>query len=188
MKNITLVFMLIGIIINIGLGQIALSLKLPVFLDSIGTIFVALLMGPWKGMAVGFLSNVVWGFLTVPVLAAFAPVAMVIGFTAGILARRRMFSSLPRVLLSGVVITIALTIVATPILTYRFSGFTGAGADSIVAYLSVVERRLAESVIWAVVGTNLIDKIISSLAAWALVCHLPAHIKEHFPDVGKVGQ
>ena len=187
MKNITLVFMVAGIVINIGLGQIALSLKLPVFLDSIGTILVALLMGPWMGMTAGFFSNVVWGILTLPVLAAFAPVAMVIGFTAGILARRGMFSSLPRVLVSGVVITIALTLVATPILAYRFSGFTGAGADSIVAYLSAVERELVESVVWAVVGTNLIDKIISSLAAWALVCHLPARIKKYFPDVDKVG-
>ena len=45
--------MVIGIALNMALGQLAGMLKLPVFLDSIGTILVAVLCGPWAGAVTG---------------------------------------------------------------------------------------------------------------------------------------
>lgn len=38
-------------------------------------------------MLTGLLTNLLWGLLTDPIAAAFAPVAMVIGLVAGWLAR-----------------------------------------------------------------------------------------------------
>lgn len=186
MKNKTLLLILLSIALNISLGQITLVLKLPVFLDSIGTIFAAILMGPWIGMITGVLSNLIWGFWAGYTVVAFAPVAVMIGLTAGVLARRGMFVSLVRVLFSSFVITIVLTLVATPIATYLFGGFTGAGADFLVVYLGAMERHLMRSVAWAVVGTNLIDKVISSLVACFLVKQIPPHIKMQFPDHAKI--
>ena len=46
--QICLVALAVGI--NIAGGQIALLLKLPVYLDSIGTILTGALLGPWFGM------------------------------------------------------------------------------------------------------------------------------------------
>lgn len=43
----TWVLIPIAITINIAVGQIVLLLKLPVFLDLIGTVLVAVLCGPW---------------------------------------------------------------------------------------------------------------------------------------------
>ena len=57
MKNRTLVLIALCIALNIGLGQAASTLKLPIFLDSIGTVLAALLMGPWVGMATGLVTN-----------------------------------------------------------------------------------------------------------------------------------
>ena len=178
--------MAICIAVNIGLGQVVSTLKLPIFLDSIGTLLAALLMGPWVGMATGLFTNLIWGLFTGPVAAAFAPVAMVIGLVAGLLNRYGMFRSLPRVILSGVVVTICLTLVATPIRTYLFGGVTGTGTDFFVAWLNAVGQKLLESVAWAVVGTNLIDKVVSCVVAWALVKQLPQRIRTQFPDAGKV--
>ena len=48
-------------------------LKLPVFLDSIGTLLVALLAGPLAAMTTGLVTNLIWGLITSPVAAAFAP-------------------------------------------------------------------------------------------------------------------
>lgn len=186
MKNKTLVLMAVCIAVNIGLGQIVSTLKLPVFLDSIGTLLAALLMGPWIGMMTGLFTNLIWGLFTGPVAAAFAPVAMVIGLVAGLLNRRYMFRSLPLVIVSGVVITICLTLVATPIRTYLFGGVTGSGTDFIVAYLNAVGKKLIEAVAWSVVSTNLVDKIVSCIIAWALVKQLPQRIKAQFPDTSKV--
>src|SRR5690606_2835464 len=49
----------LGTAINLVGGQVASQLKLPLFLDSIGTAIVAAIMGPWAGAASGVLYNVI---------------------------------------------------------------------------------------------------------------------------------
>ena len=46
-----------GITINIASANVAKSLELPVYLDTIGTVFIAVLGGYMPGIAVGFLTN-----------------------------------------------------------------------------------------------------------------------------------
>lgn len=110
----SLVLIVIAIAINMIGGQLISMLKLPIFLDSIGTLISAVLLGPFIGMLTGLLTNLLWGLLTDPIAAAFAPVAMVIGLVAGWLARAGWFRTLPKVIVSGVVITLAVTLVAVP--------------------------------------------------------------------------
>jgi hypothetical protein len=89
----TLVLMPIAIAINIILGAtVANALKIPVYLDSIGTILVAALAGPIPGALTGALSNLLWTYVLPPPFqngpaAAFAIVAAVIGLMAGLIAR-----------------------------------------------------------------------------------------------------
>ena len=78
----SLVLIVIAIAINMVGGQLISMLKLPIFLDSIGTLISAVLLGPVVGMLTGLLTNLLWGLLTDPIAAAFAPVAMVIGLVA----------------------------------------------------------------------------------------------------------
>ena len=183
MKNKVLALAAICIAINMGLGQLASSVKLPIFLDSIGTVLAAVLMGPWVGALTGLVTNLIWGLLTSPVAAAFAPVAMVIGITAGFLAKKGMFKSIGGVIISGIVVTIFVTIVATPIRTYLFAGVTGSGADFFVAYLSAVGNNLLESVAVTVIASNLADKVVTCALVWLILKRLPSRIKSQFPDV-----
>ena len=75
--TISLAMIPIAIAINIAMGQIVKALRLPLYLDSIGTIFVGAVAGPWVGALAGILSNVIWAIIfgditnTVP----YAPVA-----------------------------------------------------------------------------------------------------------------
>ena len=50
-----------AICINLVGGQIALFLKLPIYLDSIGTVFVAAVLGPFYGMMPNLLSGLLKG-------------------------------------------------------------------------------------------------------------------------------
>ena len=181
-----LVLMSACIAINMVLGQLATMLKLPIFLDSIGTIIAALLGGPWIALLTGLITNLLWGLLTSPVAAAFAPVAMVIGLSAGYMARAGWFRDWWKVIVSGLVITICVTIVATPIRTYLFGGVTGSGADFAVAYLHAVGEGLLESVGVTVFGTNLADKVLSALLAWQLVRQMPLRVLQQFGGAAKV--
>src|SRR6476660_2267114 len=92
----TLSLMAVAIAINIAVGSIAVFLRLPIYLDSIGTVLVGALAGPWAGALTGILSNLIWSILPIPggagpVAAFFAPVAGVIGLMAGFWASRGVF-------------------------------------------------------------------------------------------------
>jgi hypothetical protein len=89
----TLALMPVAIAINIILGAaVANALKIPIYLDSIGTILVGALAGPIPGAITGFVTNILWQYVIPPpfqgaVAAPFALVAAVIGLLAGIFAR-----------------------------------------------------------------------------------------------------
>lgn len=86
----TLALMPVAIAINIILGAaVANALKIPIYLDSIGTILVGVLAGPIPGALTGFVANILWQYIIPPpfqgaVAAPFAIVAAVIGLLAGV--------------------------------------------------------------------------------------------------------
>ena len=86
----------VAIAINIAVGALVYALRLPIYLDSIGTVLVGVLAGPWAGALTGLLSNIIWSILPIPggagpTAAFFAPVAGVIGLMAGWWATRGIF-------------------------------------------------------------------------------------------------
>jgi len=89
----TIVLMPIAVAINIILGAtVANALKIPIYLDSIGTILVGALAGPVAGALTGFLTNTLWTYVVPPPFqngpaAAFGIVAVVIGVLAGLAGR-----------------------------------------------------------------------------------------------------
>ncbi len=97
----TIVLIPIAIAINIILGQtVAAVLKVPIYLDSIGTILVGVLAGPIAGALTGALANLIWTYvLPAPFhsdyAAPFFIVAVEIGLVAGIFGRLGFFRSRP---------------------------------------------------------------------------------------------
>ena len=78
----------LAIAINIAGGQLIKVLKLPIYLDSIGTVLTGALLGPWVGLLTGALSNIIWTLIGLdPYAATFAYVAAVIGLMAGFVGR-----------------------------------------------------------------------------------------------------
>ena len=84
------VLMPVSIALNIVLGAtVQQALKLPIYLDSIGTILLGVLAGPLAGALTGILSNLIWGYLLPapvgsPSAGPFAITAGVIGLLAGL--------------------------------------------------------------------------------------------------------
>jgi hypothetical protein len=97
----TIVLMPIAIAINVILGQtVAAALKIPIYLDSIGTILVGALAGPIPGALTGMLSNLLWTYVLPPPFhsdfaAPFAITAVVIGLLAGVAGRAGVFRPRP---------------------------------------------------------------------------------------------
>lgn len=177
----TVVLMSVAIVINIVAGQLVSMLKLPIFLDSIGTVLVGLLAGPWAGGLTGLLTNLIWGMISSPVAAAFSPVAMAIGIVAGLCAKYGLFRTWWLAIISGVIIAVFNAVVAVPIRLYMFGGITGSGADFITSYVLALGNDLFGSVVVTVFTSNLIDKVVTAVLAWGIVKALPLRTISRLP-------
>ena len=121
----------VGVAVNFVGGQLASILKLPMYLDTIGTIFAAMLCGPWVGAVTGGLTNVVTGIAN-PVNFAFIPVNVIAGLVTGFLARKQMFSVWWKWLISMFVMAWVSIIVSAPIVVLVYGGVTGDSWDGTV--------------------------------------------------------
>ena len=158
--------------VNFVGGQLAGLLKLPMYLDTIGTIFASLLCGPWVGAVAGGLTNVVTGIAN-PTNFAFIPVNIIAGLVTGFLARKNMFNKTWKWLLSMFIMAWVSIIVSAPIVVLVYGGVTGGGTSLITA-----AALAAGANIWAAFfGTEgvfqVLDRIISFLICWAVIKVIP---------------
>jgi energy-coupling factor transport system substrate-specific component len=181
-NTLTLALIPVAIAINIAIGQIIVLLKLPIYLDSIGTVLVGLLAGPIAGLITGALSNLIWGLSGLnPTYAPFFYVAAVIGLLAGIFARLGWARKIWMWALAGLITGLVAAIISAPTAAIVFGGVTGAGTDLIVAAL----RASGAGILQATFGQGLVsdplDKLASFLIVYLIVLALPLRLRVRFP-------
>ena len=95
----------LAIVMNGALGWIVAKLDLPAYLDTVGTVFIAVVAGPWVGALAGVLNNLILGIFS-PNFIPYWSVALFIGLVAGFCANVGMFKIWWKVLLAGIFIAI----------------------------------------------------------------------------------
>ncbi|MEO1145543.1 MAG: ECF transporter S component [Cyanobacteria bacterium J06638_22] len=181
----TLALIPVAIVLNLVLGQTISLLKLPLFLDSLGTVLVAILSGPWAAAVTGLLTNLLGGFID-PFFPAFAPVAIVVGLVAGFCAKAGWFRAWWKVTLTGLLVGLAATLVATPIRVFLFGGVTGSGSSFFIAYLLATGNAMVQSVFAVTFLSNLLDKVITAIMCWIIVLRLSRRYISRFPRAENV--
>lgn len=182
LSTLTLVTIPVAIAINVVVGQLALAVKVPLYLDSIGTILVGVLAGPWAGAITGFLSNVIWtvtGWF--PPAIAFAGVAAIIGALAGALAQAGWFRGWWRAVLAGLLTGLVAAVLSAPIATFVFGGVMGSGTDAIVALARSIGLTSLSANVAQGAFSDPLDKAISCLVVWGLLRALPKSFMARFP-------
>jgi len=180
-NTMTWVLIPVAIAINVVVGQIVLTLKLPVFLDSIGTILVAVVAGPWAGALTGVLSNLIWGLAIDPNALPWWPVAMFIGFVAGVCAQFGLFRSAWKVVVAGLLVAVTAAVVSTPIAVYLYGGITASGISFLTAYLMQTGVGVVQAVLSANFISEPVDKITTALLAYSILQGLSARYVARFP-------
>ena len=105
-KNITaLMVCVLGVVLNIVLGQIVSMFGLPLYLDTVGTITVAVLGGYLPGVFVGFVTNIIKSFFDSSSLY-YGVLNVLIAGSAAFLARRGFFKTIRGVILSALLFTL----------------------------------------------------------------------------------
>ncbi len=123
--TLTLVLIPVGIAINFVGKFVAQALKLPLWLDSIGTVLAAFINGPWVEALTGALNNIIYGLTVDPVSFWYFITSVGIGLSAGIMARLGFIRSTARAVVAGLVVALVATVVSFPINIYLWSGQTG---------------------------------------------------------------
>lgn len=180
-STITWVLIPVGIALNIAIGQLIFVLKVPLYMDSIGTVLVGILAGPLAGALTGLVANIIWGFLGNIIYVPFAAVAAVIGLMAGIFAAAGWFRSWWQVTVAGLITGLVAAVLSAPIAAYVFGGVTGSGTDVLVAMfrdmgLGIVMANAAQGVF-----SDPLDKAVTFLVVWLVVRALPGRLLARFP-------
>lgn len=149
-----------AICINYIGGQLALALRLPIYLDSVGTILIGALFGPAFGVLPPLISGVLMAFTGDIYSLYFAPVGMILGLTAGFVLKR-IHSVGFMLLLSAFLITLPGTIVCAIINAILFGGVTSSGSSAIVAALSHTPLGLTGAIFVVQIFTDYLDRVIS---------------------------
>lgn len=100
-------------------------LKLPLWLDAIGTILASLLAGPIVGALCGAINNIIYGVTMDPMSFAYALTSIGIGLVVGIFARLGKTKDIKGLLLTGIFVVLVSVLVSTPINILAWEGQTG---------------------------------------------------------------
>ena len=175
-KLSTASIVLIPIAIGINyLGKyIAGVLRLPLWLDSIGTVLSGMLAGPVIGAASGIINNVIYGVTADPISTVYAITSAVIGLMAGLFAAKGWFKDIKTVLLAGLIIGLVAATVSTPLNILFWGGQTGnVWGDALYALLiSNGQPQWLASFLDSIV-VDVPDKIITILVVYAILKGLP---------------
>ncbi|MBR1930720.1 MAG: ECF transporter S component [Lachnospiraceae bacterium] len=165
----------LAVCINLVGGQIALVLRLPIYLDSIGTIFVGSVLGPIYGMLPNLLSGLIFGMTTDIYSLYYAPVGMLLGLMAGLVWKKKN-NQFWWIFPAALVITIPGTLVSSCITAWLFGGITSSGSTILVQLLAKTPLGLTASVFVVQILTDYLDRLISMWFVIRLLKVLPGQL------------
>lgn len=161
-KKITILALCIAM--NMVGSWIGLMIKLPVYLDSIGTVMAGFAFGPVFGILAGLITALV-NTISDPVALYFMPTQIIVGFTAGYFKFLKREDFISKFYLTPAM-SIPAAISSALIATYLFGTVTTAGSSYIVQALRAI-MDISDFVI--VLGVQIITDYLDKLLSIILV-------------------
>jgi energy-coupling factor transport system substrate-specific component len=163
----------LAVAINVIAGTIVGSLNIPfLFLDVIGTIFIAALYGPYWGALVGLLTNLVLGVTSNYTSIPFAIVNIIVGLIVGF-ATIKFGYTLKTAIVSGLLLGVICPAVGTVIAVAVFGGLTGGATDVFVLWLKNAGSSVFAAAFLPRLWGNLVDKILSAVLIYYVLQGIP---------------
>jgi energy-coupling factor transport system substrate-specific component len=169
-RPITWVLIPIAILVNGAGGWLIAKLELPLYLDTVGTIFVSVVAGPFAGALTGLITIIILSIVS-PGYLPYWPVQVLIGLAMGVFANAGWFKHWWKVVLTALIISAIASITST-LIAIRVHG----NVDLNPFYFLVEEP---------------VDKIAATLIAFGMASFLPPRIlamlprRENVTDKGK---
>lgn len=143
--------------------------------DSIGTIIVAAIMGPWIGATSGILFNIISSLVRGNIMASlFGLCNLGSGVIVGYMARYGKYKKGWHIVVATVLVSLWNAIVAAPIAMVVYGGIDGnVGTNLMIVGLQALGNDLMGAAFLARIPANLVDKGIACVIAWIILRKLP---------------
>ncbi|MBV8048616.1 MAG: ECF transporter S component [Paludibacterium sp.] len=149
-------------------------LKLPLWLDAIGTMLAAMLAGPVVGAICGAINNIIYGLTMDPISFIYALTSIGIGLAVGVMAYKGRITGIGSAVVVGIVAAVVATVISTPINIGFWGGQTGnVWGDLVFAWMVAHHFPvwMASTVDEFVVDVP--DKIATAIVAYGIFKGLP---------------
>lgn len=176
MKTQKLTLMALGVVLNVVCAFVAMSLRLPVYMDSVGTVLIAILLGPKYAVITGLLGSCTSGILFDVYSFYFAPVQITTGFICGVMNQKGMLEG-KKAFLGVLIYSLPTAIISALITAYLFGGITSAGSSYLVQVLSGVGVPLIVGVFATQIVTEYVDKFLALIISKNIINKVPKDIK-----------
>lgn len=170
-------FMAIAIAINYIGANLALLLRLPLYLDTIGTLLVSVVLGPWFGAGTALISALLSWMTTDIFSLYFSPVAIIVAVVAGFLVKKN--STTLSLIWKSLLVSLPGTVVSSSITVILFHGITSSGSSIIAQFLHGLGLDMTASLILVQAGTDYLDRLIS----FFIVITIVKSLKKYAPNL-----
>ena len=151
---------LLFLFLNWGGDQLVSRLNWPIWLDSVGTVLAAYLLGPWCGAAVGTTTNLL-AHILYGVPWYYCAISILIALIAGFAARKKILNTLLGTLSTGVVMAFAVAVAAYPINMILNNCKTGNNwGDAVIGFLGETGIPAWISLFIGELYVELLDKLL----------------------------
>ena len=169
----------VAVAMNIVLGIITSALGIPLYLDTLGTVLSAAILGPVPGIIVGALSNIITGLIYSVSDIPFCLVNMAVGLIVGLVAKKWKFGIVPAVI-TGIALSVICPAIGTPIGIYVYAGLNGSVSDMLVMSMVQGGKTIFQASFLRNVASNLIDKIGTCFIGCLLIKEMPMRYMDNF--------
>ncbi len=177
----------LALALNLGLGKLAIALRLPLYLDMTGTVLVGALCGPAAGALTGALTTLVMTLTGDLYTALFLATGLAIGALAGLLARVGLFARPGTAALAGLFTGFVAALLSAPVSAWLRGGVTGAGTDLVVAAFRAAGRSTLEACFLQSLLSDPLDKLFTFLLVQMLLAQVPLRLLRLFPAGERLG-
>lgn len=184
----TIVLIPVCIGINFLGKMFASALKLPLWLDAIGTCIGAVLGDPIIGGLCGAINNLVYGLIigdNITIIYLFTSLG--IGIAAGIMARLGFMESFPKSLLTACAAGFAAVVISTPLNVIFWGGTTGnVWGDALFAVTQANNMPVWLGSFLDEVVVDVPDKLITVIVVYFIMLALPKKLTSLYEADNKI--
>lgn len=179
-----IIFSFIGILLNVGFNLMSSKLGLPMYFDTVGTIFVAILGGALPGVITGMITNIVLNFFSSGYIY-YSIINVLVAILASWFAHYSKSSKILKIIYFVIVSSILCTLMGMMINAFMSDLPLAEGLEEIIINVSTTDGAgYFVALTGATFILDFVDKVVSVLLALLLVRLIPCSLRKSIENYG----